>query len=174
MSKRWGNVINPDDVIEKFGADTLRLYEMFMGPFDQAISWSTDNMMGGRRFIERVWRLQEKVAKEITLPDGAETVLHQTIKKVGDDIEVFGFNTAISQLMICVNQLEKLSKVPQDAYETLLTLIAPFTPHVAQELWTELGHATEIYTEPWPVYDPTKILSQTMTAPWPVRWRDDT
>ena len=164
MSKRWGNVINPDDVIEKYGADTLRLYEMFMGPFDQAIAWSTDNMMGGRRFVERVWRLAEKVSKDATLSPDAETVLHQTIKKVGDDIEVFGFNTAISQLMICVNLLEKMPAVPQAVYELLLKLIAPFAPHVTQELWSELGYTTELYMEYWPAFDADKVISQSMTV----------
>ncbi len=163
MSKRWGNVINPDDVIDKYGADTLRLYEMFMGPFDQPIAWSTDNMMGGRRFIERVWRLSERVSKDSALPGEVETLLHQTIKKVGDDIEMFGFNTAISQLMICVGQLEKLETLPVAAYEIVLKLIAPFVPHVAEELWGELGHTTEIYHQTWPTFDPGKILSASMT-----------
>ena len=163
MSKRWGNVINPDDVILRFGADTLRLYEMFMGPFDQAIAWSTDNMMGSRRFIERVWRLQEKVGESATLPSEMETVLHQTIKKVGDDIEVFSFNTAISQLMICVNQMEKLEKIPQGAYQDFLKLIAPFAPHVSQELWSLTGNAGEIYQTTWPTYNAAKTISETMT-----------
>ncbi len=160
MSKRHGNVINPDDVVKTFGADSLRIYEMFMGPFDQSIAWSTDNMVGARRFIERVWRMKEKIGKDTPIERATETLLHQTIKKVGGDIERFGFNTAISQLMILVNHLEKLSSIPQAAYEDLLRLVAPFAPHVAEELWSELGHETQIYAEVWPTYDAEKSVTE--------------
>lgn len=159
MSKRYGNVINPDDVVETYGADALRVYEMFMGPFDQAIAWSTDNMMGARRFIERLWRLQEKVTASAPLEKETEVLLHQTIKKVGEDIEHFSFNTAIAQMMILLNHLEKREAVSEETYSTFVRLVAPFAPHVADELWSELGHEGSLWNEAWPSFDATKVLS---------------
>ncbi len=163
MSKRYGNVINPDDIVETFGADSLRLYEMFMGPFDQSIAWSTDNMMGTRRMIERIWRLRESVHATAILQGDTEVLMHQTIKKVGLDIESFSFNTAISQMMIFLNQLEKIQSVPQHVYEILLQLLAPFAPHVTQELWESLGNDTELYSTTWPQFDNAKSLSAQVT-----------
>ncbi|OHB14643.1 MAG: leucine--tRNA ligase [Candidatus Zambryskibacteria bacterium RIFCSPLOWO2_12_FULL_45_14] len=154
MSKSKGNVINPDGIVERFGADTLRLYEMFMGPFEQAIAWSGNALVGPRRFLEKVWKLQTKVAK-LEFP---ENLMHQTIKKVSDDIETMGFNTAVSSLMIYVNALEKYDKVSIEEYETLLKLLAPFAPHMTEELWHTLGHKSSVHTENWPVYDPSKLL----------------
>lgn len=162
MSKRYGNVINPDDIVATFGADSLRVYEMFMGPFDQSIAWSTDNMMGARRMIERLWKLSNNVVDANTHATETEVLVHQTIKKVGDDIESFGFNTAIAQMMILLNHLEKLPKVPKATYETLLKLLAPFAPHVTQELWVMLGNTSELYREVWPVYDTAKTISAKM------------
>ncbi len=161
MSKRLGNVINPDDIIETFGADSLRIYEMFMGPFGQAIAWSTDNLVGARRFVERVWRMREKVSREAAIDKSTEILLHQTIKKVGEDIEGFNFNTAISSLMIYVNHLETFEHVSKKSYEELLLLIAPFAPHMSQELWSDLGNETFLYHESWPVFDPVKIITDT-------------
>ena len=163
MSKRLGNVINPDDIIEQFGADSLRIYEMFMGPFGQAIAWSTDNLVGARRFIERIWRLKERAHREVASGKDTELLLNQTIKKVGEDIEGFAFNTAISQLMILLNHLEKLEKVPSHALCSFVRLLAPFAPHVANELWEELGQETSLDNEQWPLFDPEKILSDEMT-----------
>jgi leucyl-tRNA synthetase len=164
MSKRLGNVINPDDIIEQFGADSLRVYEMFMGPFGAAIAWSTDNLIGARRFIERVWRLGNTAVDRATPIDHeTELLLNQTIKKVGEDIEAFAFNTAISQLMIFLNHLEKLEKIPAMIFRKYLLLLAPFAPHIASELWEELGHELSIHDEVWPAYDPEKILSEEMT-----------
>jgi leucyl-tRNA synthetase len=156
MSKRWGNVINPDDVIAQVGADTLRVYEMFMGPFENAIAWSTDSMVGSRRFIERVWRLQDKIGTEPM----SDATLHKTIKKVTDDIQNFAFNTAISQMMICVNEAEE-SGLTREQYQTLITLLAPFVPHVSEELWHVLGNTTSIHQEAWPVYDESKMQKDT-------------
>ncbi len=158
MSKSKGNVVNPDEVVENFGADSLRLYEMFMGPFDQAIAWSTDNMVGVRRFIEKVWRLNEKVKDT-----ESSLVLDSAIKKVGEDIEAMKFNTAISQMMILVNEMEKKEEVSKADYETLLVLIAPFAPHVAEELWTKLGNETSVLTEKWPEYDESKMVEDTIS-----------
>jgi leucyl-tRNA synthetase len=167
MSKRYGNVVNPDDIVELYGADSLRIYEMFMGPFGQSIAWSTDNLIGARRFIERVWRLQEKV-DELAIEDKSTEVLrHQTIKKVGEDIEGFAFNTAISQLMIFLNHLEKMEHVPVSTFKDLLLLIAPFAPHVAEELW-RMSHAVDaeadsIHTFSWPVFLDSKCVTDTIT-----------
>ncbi len=163
MSKRWGNVVNPDDVVETYGADTLRLYEMFMGPFGQSVAWSTESIVGPRRFLERVWRLQEKVSDTDTT--SLDAVLHKTIKKVGDDIEAFGFNTAISSLMVLSNEMEKGDKVSRSNYETLLILLAPFAPHITEELWYSLGNKTSVHLASWPAYDDSKtVLSEVTIA----------
>ncbi len=159
MSKRYGNVVNPDDIVKLYGADSLRVYEMFMGPFEQGIAWSTDNMIGSRRFIEKVWRLSEKATKKGSISTDTEVLMHKTIKKVGEDIDSFAHNTAISSLMIFTNALEKELSVPQSSYETLLKLIAPFAPHVSDELWSLLGHKKSIHLESWPVYDGNKLQS---------------
>jgi leucyl-tRNA synthetase/phosphoglycolate phosphatase-like HAD superfamily hydrolase len=176
MSKSKGNVINPDSIVEKVGADSLRLYEMFMGPFDQPIAWNTDNIAGVRRFIERVWKLYFSVipAKAgiqevnkgmdpnfrrddntgIKIHNSADKIIHKTIKKVSEDIEAMRFNTAISSMMIALNDLEKFSEISQKSYETFIQLLAPFAPHVCEELWWSLGHKQSIGSAPWPVYDP--------------------
>ncbi len=169
MSKSKGNVINPDNIVEQFGADTLRLYEMFMGPFEQAIAWSEEALVGPRRFLEKVWRLQEKIAHlEVGLPSelGSPTsnvLMHQTTKKVSDDIESMGFNTAVSALMIFANALDKREKISKIEFETLLLLLAPFAPHITEELWTILGHKDSIHIQSWPAYDPEKIEGDEIT-----------
>lgn len=159
MSKSLGNVINPDGVIERFGADTLRLYEMFMGPFEQAIAWSEDALVGPRRFIEKVWRMKEKIK------DGPEesSLLHQTIKKVGDDIEDMRFNTAISAMMIFANDIEKRDLVSKPEAEKFMLMLAPFVPHVAEEIWQLLGHNSSIHRESWPSFDPGKLEDSEVT-----------
>ncbi len=161
MSKRYGNVINPDDVVERFGADTLRVYEMFMGPFDQSIGWSTDNMVGSKRFLEKVWRLQEIVGDKEN--EETNNTLHKTIKKVGEDIEKFGFNTAISTLMVLVNAYEKEKNISKAHYEILLKLLAPFAPYIAEELWHELGNKDSIHLAPWPEYDEKYVVDKTVS-----------
>lgn len=159
MSKRWGNVVNPDDVVKNVGADTLRVYEMFMGPFDQEIAWSTDNMVGSRRFLDKVWKLQDKIVKKkIAENKDFETLLHKTIKKVTEDILNFSFNTAISAFMILVNAMEK-AEITRTDYEILLKLLAPFAPHMTEEIWANLGHKKSIHLEKWPEYDEKKIVS---------------
>jgi leucyl-tRNA synthetase len=162
MSKSKGNVINPDDVIDLYGADTVRVYEMFMGPLEAMKPWNTKGIIGPRRFLERVWRLTDKVGGGEL--GSAEAVFHQTIKKVGDDVTTFGLNTAISQLMICLNAFEELSSVPRAAFETYLKLLAPFAPHLTDELWHELGHTTSIHLEPWPQYDAGKLVADTVVV----------
>lgn len=162
MSKRWGNVINPDDIVNTVGADSMRVYEMFMGPFENTVPWSTNGLVGARRFLERVWKLQT-----VVMPDshGAlETPLHQVVKKVSEDIEAFKFNTAVSSLMIFVNAAEKVGNIGREQYGTLLTLLAPFAPHMTEELWERLGHSTSIHQEAWPEYDPSKAASETVSV----------
>lgn len=163
MSKRWGNVINPDDVVAQLGADVLRIYEMFMGPFGQAIAWNTNNTAGARRFLEKVYGIKESTTADSVLDDTVTVLLQQTIKKVGADIETFSFNTAISQLMVLTNALEKLDAVPVSTYETLIRLLAPFAPHLTEELWQGLGHATSVHLEPWPTYDEAILASAQVT-----------
>ena len=163
MSKRWGNVVNPDEVVNNVGADTLRVYEMFMGPFEQEIAWSTDNMVGSRRFLERVWKLQTKISESINPNKDFEILIHKTIKKITDDIINFNFNTAISAFMILLNTAEKveLSKLN---YELFLKLLAPFAPHLTEEIWSNLGYKKSIHLEAWPEYDPNKLLLENKTV----------
>ncbi len=162
MSKSRGNVINPDQVVATYGADTLRLYEMFMGPFDQPVTWNTDGIIGPRRFLERVWRLQEKIYKKAT-DTVLESLVQKTIKKVSADIEAMQFNTAISAMMILVNSLEKAEKISAELYEILLQLLAPFAPHITEEIWHTLGHTKSIHLTPWPKTDETKIQKEEVT-----------
>ncbi len=148
MSKRWGNIINPDDVVAEYGADTLRLYEMFMAPFEATAVWSTSNIKGVKRFLERV----EKIKLKSGEPCENQNIIHQTIKKVGEDIENFKFNTAVSQMMICLNEFEK-GGLSDDEYQKFMTVLAPFAPEIAHEF---LG-------KDWPMYDEAKIISNMVT-----------
>jgi len=159
MSKRFGNVINPDDVVGTYGADTFRIYEMFMGPFGQASAWDTKSIMGSRRLVERIVRISEKIG--VTKNSKTfESLLHKTIAKVGADIESFNFNTAISSLMILTREFEENEIINRADFEVLLKLIAPFAPHVADELWHELGNKKSIHISDWPTHDPQKITSE--------------
>jgi len=158
MSKRFGNVVNPDDVVEQHGADTLRMYEMFIGPLAGAKPWNTQNIIGIRRFLDRVWCLQTKVGEEKGSVD-LERVLHQTIQKVGGDVEALNFNTAISQLMICANEMDSSDQVSREMYNTFLLLLAPFAPHLAEELWERGGNRGSIHEQEWPQYN-TKLLKK--------------
>ncbi|OGI66545.1 hypothetical protein A3H53_01485 [Candidatus Nomurabacteria bacterium RIFCSPLOWO2_02_FULL_40_10] len=156
MSKSKGNVVNPDDLIKTYGADTLRMYEMFMGPFDQAVSWSTDSMIGPRRFLERVWKMSYKVIKLKVIKENKELerLLHQTVKKVAEDIENMRFNTAISAMMIFVNEVEKNNfQLSTFNFKTFLQLLSPFAPHIAEELWSMLGEKKSINNSLWPKWD---------------------
>ncbi len=163
MSKRYGNVINPDDIIDRFGADALRLYEMFMGPFDQAIAWSTDGLVGTRRFLERVLRMSDRVS-DAPASDELLILLNQSIKKVGDDIESLRMNTAISQLMIFSNALHDEEKIPRDVFTTFIQLLAPFAPFISEEIWQKCGGKGSIHESPWPAYDPTKLMGGEATV----------
>ena len=166
MSKRYNNVINPDDIVKAYGADTLRLYEMFMGPFDQAIPWSSESMVGLRRFLDKIWKLQHHLAASPPSELGnsvfkLESLLHKTIKKVEEDIENFKFNTAISQMMILANEMEKAEFVSKNNFEMFLKILAPFAPHIAEELWNEFGNKKSVHLAPWPKYDTEKIKENT-------------
>lgn len=155
MSKSRGNVINPDEIIKKYGADTLRLYEMFMGPFDQTIAWNTQGLNGCFRFLNRVWKLQGKLeiqnsnVKTISKNLKLEILLNKTIKKISDDLEGMKFNTAVAALMTLINEMEKEESIPQDIFEKFLIIFSPFAPHLAEELWKELGHKKSIFLENW-------------------------
>lgn len=163
MSKRWGNVINPDDIVELVGADTLRVYEMFMGPFENTIAWSQDGLAGARRFLERVNGLNEHVIDGDTTESTATIrQLHKTIKKVSEDIEGFKFNTAVSTMMIFINLAEK-EGLSADSYATFLQLLAPFAPHLTEELWRTHGQTDSIHQTTFPQYDETLAKDDTVT-----------
>jgi len=163
MSKRWGNVINPDDVVAESGADAMRLYEMFMGPFDQPCAWNTNGVVGCRRFLEKVWYLQEKVAEDITMPAKLEILFNQTIKKVSEDIPAMRFNTAIAKMMELVNELSKEEKVDKRYYLLLLKILSPFAPHVTEEIWNSSGNSGSIFVSSWPEYDPNLVQNSEIT-----------
>ncbi len=164
MSKRWGNVVNPDDIVRESGADTLRLYEMFMGPFDQSVAWSTKSLAGCKRFLDRVYKISDSVTVEYVDSQEVSTLLHKTVKKVGDDILAFKFNTAISQLMILVNALEKEKGVSMSLYKTLVLLVAPFAPHLSEELWEKIGNTSSVHISSWPTYDANQLVDEAVTV----------
>ena len=161
MSKSRGNVINPNETIEKYGADAFRTYEMFMGPFDAPKPWSTSSMEGTFRFLQKVWKLQDKPLVE-TIARSTETLMHQTIRKVSEDIEGFAFNTAVSQLMIFTNALTDEKELSKEAYTNLLLLLAPFAPHMTEELWEIAGMSFSIHKQPWPSFDTEKAKEDTL------------
>jgi leucyl-tRNA synthetase len=164
MSKSLKNVVNPDDVVEQYGADTLRMYEMFMGPLDASIAWSENGLEGSRKFLDRVWRLivdeEGKMRDHITtLNDGSLTkVYNQTVKKVTEDMEHLHLNTAISQLMIFVNDAYKAEALTYEYVEGFVQLLAPIAPHIAEELWEILGHEGGISYAAWPTYDEEALV----------------
>ena len=153
MSKSRGNVINPDDVVATYGADVFRLYEMFIGPFDQAAAWDTKGIAGIDRFIKKIWKtFTEGKIVERKLNRNEARLIHYTIKKVGNDIETLDLNTAISQMMICINELSRLTEIPKEAAIAFIKIISPFAPHIAEELWEKLGFKTPVSTAEWPQY----------------------
>lgn len=164
MSKSKGNVVNPDDIISSHGADTLRLYEMFMGPLEASVAWSTNGLDGARRFLDRVWRLfiDDNGGLSSKIVDGAgselEKVYHETVKKVTEDFENLHFNTGISQMMVFINEGYKSEKLPKEYVEGFVKLLSPVAPHLAEELWSRLGHEGTISYEAWPTYDESKLV----------------
>src|SRR5437867_3933253 len=172
MSKSRGNVVNPDEMIDRFGADAVRLYEMFMGPLEAMKPWSTRGVEGVTRFLERVWRLM--VNEEGRLSSAVvslvpsleqQRILHQTIKKVTEDIEHLRFNTAISQMMVFTNEMTKAEQRSRALLKPFVLILAPFAPHLAEELWKVLGHQPSVSQQPWPVFDPSLTVSDRLTIP---------
>lgn len=167
MSKSRGNVINPNQFIEKYGADTMRVYQLFMGPSDQATEWSDQGVIGVWRFLNKVWGLKTKVKNEKIKDPQLDKLVHQTIKKVGEDIEEFRFNTAVSALMILVNEMNKCSSISLSNFKVLLKLLAPMAPHVCEELWCQVADDSEkissIFSEEWPPYNPQLIKPEQIT-----------
>ncbi len=169
MSKSWGNVVSPDDMVEEFGADALRLYEMFMGPLEAMKPWSTKSVEGISRFLDRAWRLfvNEDGSLAVTAGEAGpelDRALHQTIRKVGDDIEALKFNTAISQMMVFVNEVMKQPGRPRTLLEPFVLLLSPFAPHLGEELWQRLGHTESLAYAAWPTYDPARCIEDTVTV----------
>ncbi len=165
MSKSRGNVINPDEIVKNLGADSLRTYEMFMGPFDQSITWSSDNIVGSKRFLEKVWKLQDRVTDNFSDSEEIITLINKTIKKVGEDIESMNFNTAISGMMIFANGLENQEKISRETYLDFIKILSPFTPHICEEIWAKFGNKKSITLADWPKWESSKIVSGKIKMP---------
>ncbi len=162
MSKSRGNVVNPDDIVMDYGADTLRTYEMFIGAFDLSASWSEDGVKGCRRFLERVWKLQDILTDGDAYSEDLETKMHQTVKKVSSDFENLKYNTAIAAMMSLVNEFYKKNAVNHAEFQTLLTLLNPVAPHITEELWERTGYAGKVYQTEWPAFDEAKTVESTV------------
>jgi leucyl-tRNA synthetase len=162
MSKSRGNVVNPDEVVDAFGADTLRTYEMFIGAFELAASWSEDGVKGCRRFLDRVWKLQDILVDGDGYSSEMEVKLHQTIKKVTNDFETLKYNTAIAALMSLINDFYKVGRVTKGEFKTFLTLLNPVAPHITEELWSLAGFEGRVYNTQWPEYDEAKTVESTI------------
>ena len=158
MSKSRGNVVNPDDIIDEIGADAFRLYEMFMGAFDQAIPWSTNGAKGCRKFLDRVWRLQEMMVDGDEYTDKLRYSMHETIKKVSEDFEAMKFNTAIAQMMTLVNEIYAIGSINKAELKTLIALLNPVAPHITEEMWRNLGETTDLAYQPWPQWDEKALV----------------
>jgi leucyl-tRNA synthetase len=173
MSKSRGNVVNPDEIVREYGADAFRLYEMYLGPLEASKPWNTRDIVGMSRFLNSVWRHlvgDDESGRRALITDAppAEALdrqMHRTIKKVGEDIQALRFNTAIAELIKLNNELTGLSAVPRSLARTLTLLLAPFAPHIAEEIWERLGHTGSLAREPWPVYDPAKLAASTIELP---------
>ena len=161
MSKSRGNVVNPDDIVRDFGADTMRVYEMFMGPLEVSKPWATAGLVGVSRFLERLWALSEKSLTDSAPSMELAKLLHKTIKKVTDDTATLNFNTAISAMMILSNELAKLETLPRETWEIFIRLSAPYAAHLAEELWEKAGKAPSVGLAPWPIYDEALVRDET-------------
>ncbi|WP_282039654.1 leucine--tRNA ligase [Saccharicrinis aurantiacus] len=170
MSKSMFNVVNPDDIVEDYGADTLRLYEMFLGPLEQSKPWNTNGIDGVHKFLRKAWRLFFDAEGNVNISDEKVTkdelkTLHKTIKKISDDIGHFSFNTCVSAFMICVNELTEQKCNKREILEGLTTLLAPFAPHISEELWSTLGHLTSVCDAAWPVFEPSHLVEANFSYP---------
>jgi len=165
MSKSRGNVVNPDDIVNEFGADTLRTYEMFIGDFEKAVPWSENGVKGCRRFLDRVWRLQDMVVEDNGYSKELESSIHKTIKKVSDDYENLKFNTAIAALMSLVNEFNSQGNLTKDDFKTFITLLNPVAPHITEEIWENLGLEGKLYNTTWPSYDEAKTKDESIEMP---------
>ena len=163
MSKSLGNVVNPDIAVSEYGADAFRMYEMFMGPLEMVKPWSTNGIIGLRRFLEKVWRLYDNKIGNGPMPKNIEILLQKTIKKVGEDIENLRFNTAISAMMILINEISSVQNLNKEFARNFLMMLAPFAPHMTEELWQKIGEKPSIHEQPWPEYDPEFIKDEMMT-----------
>ncbi len=164
MGKRYPEfVVNPSDIVRDYGADTLRLYEMFMGPLEASKPWSDQGVEGAHKFLERVYRaiIENNIIVEEEVPE-LDMLYNQTVKKVSEDYEALAFNTAISQMMIFINEVYKIGKLPKVYAEGFVKLISCITPHIGEEMWEKLGHDNTIAFESWPTYDPTKLVKNTV------------
>ena len=165
MSKSKGNVINPDDIVNEFGADTFRVYEMFMGPFDQVAAWSMESIRGCGKFLDRVWNMQNMLVDGDNYSKETEKMMHKAIKKVSQDIEDMKFNTSVSTFMTMVNEFYKIGKINKAEFKTFLTLLNPFAPHITEELNKIAGFEADISTYSWPEYDEAKTVDDEITLP---------
>jgi len=170
MSKRWYNVVTPDDLCDRYGADTLRLYEMFLGPVEQSKPWDTQGINGVHNFLRKFWRLFFDESERLDIskadPDKEEMkILHQAIKKVSDDLDRLSWNTVVSSLMIAVNELTALKSSNKHVLENLLILISPYAPHFAEELWEKIGNKGSIVIQPWPQFDEKHLREDVFEYP---------
>ena len=162
MSKSRGNVVNPDDIVREYGADTLRTYEMFIGAFELSASWSEDGVKGCRRFLERVWKLQDILTEDMNYSTDLEVKMHQTIKKVSNDFESLKYNTAIAAMMALINEFYRKNAVTKGEFKTLLTMLNPVAPHITEELWQSVGFEGRLYETAWPEYEEAKTVEATV------------
>jgi leucyl-tRNA synthetase len=164
MSKSLGNVINPDEVVTEYGADAMRLYEMFMGPLEDTKPWSTQGIVGIKRFLDRVWVLGDREMDDGPLPDGLARVLHKTIKKVTEGTGRLAFNTAIAQMMVLVNEAYKEEPLYRLMWEPFILMLSPYAPHLCEELWAEIGKKESLAHEAFPVYDESLVVDAKVTV----------
>ena len=164
MSKSLGNVINPDDIVGEYGADAMRLYEMFMGPLEVAKPWSTRGIVGVKRFLDRVWRVGQRPQSDTEPFPEKLKLLHQTIKKVSEDTGDMEFNTAISQMMVFINGIYSLDEIPKTLWHPFVRLLAVYAPHLGEELWEMLGNESSVSSAEWPVWDEAMLREETVTV----------
>jgi leucyl-tRNA synthetase len=165
MSKSLKNVINPDEIIKTYGADTLRMYEMFMGPLQMAKPWSTQGLQGVHRFLQKVWKICTKPLSDEPLPAELKKLLHKSIKKITDDTGTLNFNTAISQMMVLINEAGKCDVCYREMMDPFTRMLSAYAPHIAEEMWEILGNAPSVSQTKWPVFDPAFAADDTVTIP---------